>query len=182
VKVHATGLSGVLLVEPLVHTDGRGHLIETWHEARYRDAGIDLPFLQDNQSRSCRGVLRGLHYQIERPQGKLVRAVSGEIYDVAVDLRHSSATFGQWFGTELSETNHYQLWIPPGFAHGFYVLSHSADVIYKCTELYTPEYERVLRWDAPEIGIAWPLIDGRAPLLSTRDAAAPGLREAPVYD
>lgn len=181
-KVHPTGLAGVLLVEPLVHADGRGHLIETWHEARYREAGIDLPFVQDNQSRSCRGVLRGLHYQIERPQGKLVRVVSGEVYDVAVDLRHSSATFGRWLGVELSETNHYQLWIPPGFAHGFYVLSESADVAYKCTELYAPEFERTLRWDDPEIGIAWPLIDGRRPLLSTRDAAAPGLGETPVYD
>jgi dTDP-4-dehydrorhamnose 3,5-epimerase len=182
VKVHPTGLTGMLLIEPLVHADGRGHLIEIWHETRYREAGIDLPFVQDNQSRSGRGVLRGLHYQIERPQGKLVRAVRGEVYDVAVDLRHSSATFGRWFGMELSETNHYQLWIPPGFAHGFYVLSQSADVIYKCTELYTPEYERVLRWDDPEIGIAWPLIDGCRPLLSTKDAAAPGLRETAVYD
>jgi dTDP-4-dehydrorhamnose 3,5-epimerase len=182
VKVHPTGLAGVLLIEPLVQADDRGYLIETWHEVKYREAGIDLPFVQDNQSRSARGVLRGLHYQIERPQGKLVRVVSGEVYDVAVDLRHSSPTFGRWLGVELSEANQYQLWVPPGFAHGFYVLSQSADVIYKCTELYAPEYDRTLRWNDPEIGIAWPLIAGRSPLLSPRDAAAPSFRETRVYD
>jgi dTDP-4-dehydrorhamnose 3,5-epimerase len=136
--------------------------------------------VQDNHSRSVRGTLRGLHYQLDRPQGKLVQVAVGAIFDVAVDLRRSSATFGRWVGQELSDDNHRQLWVPPGFAHGFYVLSDVADVLYKCTEPYLAQLDRTLRWDDPTLAIAWPL-DGGRPLLSARDATAPGLREAAPF-
>jgi dTDP-4-dehydrorhamnose 3,5-epimerase len=181
VKVHSTAISGVVLIEPLVHGDARGFFLETWRADRYRDAGLELPFVQDNHSRSVRGTLRGLHYQIQEAQGKLVYAVTGAVYDVAVDLRRSSPTFGRWVGQVLSEENHLQLWIPPGFAHGFYVLSPVADVAYKCTRPYAAEHERSVRWDDPTLGIVWPLIGGSAPVLSPRDAAAPALRDAPTY-
>jgi dTDP-4-dehydrorhamnose 3,5-epimerase len=181
VKVHSTAISGVVLIEPLVHGDARGFFLETWRADRYRDAGLELPFVQDNHSRSVRGTLRGLHYQIQEAQGKLVYAVTGAVYDVAVDLRRSSPTFGRWVGQVLSEENHLQLWIPPGFAHGFYVLSPVADVAYKCTRPYAAEHERSVRWDDPTLGIIWPLIGGSAPVLSPRDAAAPALRDAPTY-
>jgi len=180
VKVIPTGIPDVLLIQPVVRQDARGFFVETWHEARYRAAGIDLGFVQDNYSRSGRGTLRGLHYQTQHSQGKLVRVAAGEVFDVAVDLRASSPTFGRWVGAMLSGDNHHQLWVPPGFAHGFYVTSETADVLYKCTELYAPEYERTLRWDDPDIGIEWPL-GGRPPILSQKDAAAAGLRQAPVY-
>jgi dTDP-4-dehydrorhamnose 3,5-epimerase len=181
VKVTPTELPDVLLIEPVVHGDGRGFFLETWRAPRYRHAGIDVAFVQDNHSRSVIGTLRGLHYQVEQPQGKLVSVVTGTIFDVAVDLRDSSPTFGQWVSALLSDENHHQLWIPPGFAHGFYVLSPSADVIYKCTAAYAAEHERCIRWDDPELAIAWPLINGRAPLLSPRDAAGAALREADTY-
>jgi dTDP-4-dehydrorhamnose 3,5-epimerase len=181
VKVHPTTVPGVLVIEPVVHGDTRGFFLETWRASRYRDAGLDQPFVQDNHSRSVRGTLRGLHYQVERAQGKLVYVVTGAVYDVAVDLRRSSSTFGRWVGQVLSEENHLQLWIPPGFAHGFYVISPVADVAYKCTEVYASEHERSVRWDDPDIGIAWPLVGGAAPLLSPRDAAAPALRDARTY-
>jgi dTDP-4-dehydrorhamnose 3,5-epimerase len=180
-KVYATTLADVKVIEPFVRSDDRGFFVETWHEARYSEAGINRPFVQDNHSRSVQGVLRGLHYQIVQPQGKLVRVVIGEVFDVAVDLRRSSATFGRWVGIVLSAENHRQLWIPPGFAHGFYTLSPTADLLYKCTDYYAPAHDRVLRWDDPAVGIEWPLIGGRPPILSPRDAAALPLESAPAY-
>lgn len=180
-KVTPTRLKDVLLVEPAVHGDERGFFLECWHKLRYAGAGMGADFVQDNHSRSVRGTLRGLHYQLHRPQGKLVRVVAGEVFDVAVDLRRSSPTFGRWAGELLSARNHRQLWIPAGFAHGFYVLSESADLLYKCTEYYSPDDDRALRWDDAELAIDWPLVEGRAPLLSARDGAAPGLRSAMVY-
>ncbi len=180
-KVTPTRLKEVLVVEPAVHGDERGFFLESWHQERYLASGIPADFVQDNHSRSAQGTLRGLHYQLGRPQGKLVRVVAGEVFDVAVDLRKSSPTFGRWAGEVLSAGNHRQLWIPPGFAHGFYVLSESADLLYKCTEYYNPDDDRALRWDDPELAIEWPLLKGPEPLLSARDTAAPGLRSAPVY-
>lgn len=180
-KVTSTRLPEVLVVEPAVHGDVRGFFLESWHRQRYFEMGIPADFVQDNHSRSVQGTLRGLHYQLSRPQGKLVRVVVGEVFDVAVDLRKSSATFGRWAGEVLSAGNHRQLWIPPGFAHGFYVLSGSADLLYKCTEHYSSDDDRAVRWDDPEVAIEWPLLQGAAPLLSARDTAAPGLRSAPVY-
>lgn len=180
-NVTPTRLKEVLVLEPAVHGDERGFFLESWHQQRFAASGIGADFLQDNHSRSVQGTLRGLHYQLSRPQGKLVRVVAGEVFDVAVDLRKSSPSFGRWVGVVLSARNHRQLWIPPGFSHGFYVLSESADLLYKCTEYYSPEDDRALRWDDPELAIEWPLLKGRAPLLSARDTAAPGLRTAPVY-
>jgi dTDP-4-dehydrorhamnose 3,5-epimerase len=179
-RTTATEVPEVLLIEPTVHLDQRGFFLETWQAERYAAAGVPPAFVQDNYSRSSRGTLRGLHYQVGRPQGKLVQVARGAVFDVAVDLRRSSTTFGRWVGCELSEANHRQLWIPPGFAHGFYVLSEQADVLYKCTEPYDRTVDRALRWDDPDIGIAWPL-DGRRPLLSEKDAAAPALRDAATF-
>jgi dTDP-4-dehydrorhamnose 3,5-epimerase len=181
VKVTPTEIADVLLIEPVVHGDGRGFFLETWRAPRYRHAGIEYGFVQDNHSRSVAGTLRGLHYQVEQPQGKLVSVITGSVYDVAVDLRESSASFGRWVGAVLSEQNHHQLWIPPGFAHGFYVLSQLADVTYKCTAAYAAEHERCIRWDDRDLAIAWPLIGGAAPLLSARDAAGSAFREADTY-
>ena len=180
-KIARTEIGDVLLVEPVVHGDDRGFFLESWHAARYAEAGIVLPFVQDNHSRSVRGTLRGLHYQVVRPQGKLVRVVRGAIFDVAVDLRRGSPTFGRWVGTVLSDENRHQLWVPPGFAHGFYVTADSADVIYKCTDYYAREHESTLRWDDPAIGIEWPLANGCAPRLSPKDAAGLAFEEAPTY-
>ena len=143
--------------------------METWHAAKFREAGLDLAFVQDNHSHSVRNTIRGLHYQIERPQGKLIRVVAGEIFDVAVDLRRSSATFGRWVGNILSSANRRQLWVPEGFAHGFYVTGDGAEVVYKCTDVYFAEHERTLRWDDPAIGISWPLAS-EPPLVSAKDA------------
>jgi dTDP-4-dehydrorhamnose 3,5-epimerase len=181
VKVQPTTLPGILMIEPVVHGDARGFFVETWRATRYREAGIDLPFVQDNYSRSAGGTLRGLHYQVERPQGKLVQAITGSIFDVAVDLRRSSPTFGRWMGTILSADNHLQLWIPPGFAHGFLVTSASADVLYKCTEVHAPEHERTLCWNDPALGIEWPGLASAPPLLSAKDQAGVLLRDAPTY-
>ncbi|MDQ3136751.1 MAG: dTDP-4-dehydrorhamnose 3,5-epimerase [Gemmatimonadota bacterium] len=179
--VTPTAIPDVLLVQPTAHGDQRGFFVETWHAARYAAAGIHGPFVQDNHSRSAAHTLRGLHYQVRQPQGKLVRAAVGAIFDVTVDLRRSSATFGHWVGAVLSDENHHQLWVPPGFAHGFYVLSGPADLIYKCTALYAAELDRALRWDDPALGIDWPLTDAIPPLLSGKDAEAPLLREAETY-
>lgn len=179
-KVHETAIPGVLVIEPVVHRDARGYFLETWREARYRTAGVALPFVQDNQSRSSRGVVRGMHYQLESPQGKLITVARGGIFDVAVDLRRSSPAFGRWVGVELSDANHRQLWIPPGCAHGFCVQSETADVVYKCTAPYLASDEHCLRWDDPSVGIEWPL-GGVAPVVSPRDAAAPGLADAATY-
>jgi dTDP-4-dehydrorhamnose 3,5-epimerase len=166
-----TALPDVVLVEPVVFGDERGSFMETWRADLFAAAGIDASFVQDNQSRSTRGVLRGLHYQIEQPQGKLVRVISGRVFDVAVDLRRSSPTFGRWAGLELDAAAPRLLWVPPGFAHGFYVLSDVAEFVYKCTDYYAPQHERIVRWDDPEIGIAWPLADGEPPELSAKDRA-----------
>jgi dTDP-4-dehydrorhamnose 3,5-epimerase len=180
VNVIQTAIPDVLMIEPVVRGDARGFFVEVWHEERYRSAGIDLPFVQDNHSRSGRGTLRGLHYQIQQAQGKLVRVAAGQVFDVAVDLRRSSPAFGRWVGTILSGENHRQLWVPPGFAHGFYVMSDSADLLYKCTDLYAPQYDRTLQWNDPEVGVEWPL-SGLAPLLSAKDQAGVLLRDAEVY-
>ncbi|MBZ0112405.1 MAG: dTDP-4-dehydrorhamnose 3,5-epimerase [Thermoanaerobaculia bacterium] len=170
-----TQIPDVILVEPNVFRDDRGFFLETFHVDRYREGGIGLPFVQDNHSRSVARTLRGLHAQRQRPQGKLVRAVEGEIWDVAVDIRRGSPTFKQWVGVTLSADNFRQLYVPPGFAHGFCVLSETAQVEYKCTDLYDATDELGLRWDDPEIDIAWPIAD---PLLSKKDAAAPTVSEA----
>lgn len=171
----------VLVIEPTVHEDQRGFFLESWHEERLASHGLVARFVQDNHSHSRRGTLRGLHYQTKTPQGKLVQVVRGEVFDVAVDLRRSSPTFKQWVHEGLSDKNHKQLWIPPGFAHGFYVLSREADLLYKCTAYYSPAHDRSIRWDDPEIGIKWDLLNGRPPILSAKDAAAPLLRDAPTY-
>lgn len=177
--VHDTSLPGVKLIAPKVFGDDRGFFLESWNAAVFATAGIDVPFVQDNHSRSARGVLRGLHYQIVEPQGKLVRVVSGAVFDVAVDIRRSSPHFGQWTGAELSAENKQMLWVPPGFAHGFVVLSETADFLYKCTTLYAPAHERGLAWDDPAIGIDWRL-DG-TPTLSAKDMVAPRLADAEVF-
>lgn len=181
-KVQKTPIDGLLVIEPQVFGDERGFFIETWQAARYEEAGIEGDFVQDNHSRSRRGILRGLHYQIQNPQGKLVRVTDGEVFDVAVDLRRSSPTFGQWHGVILSASNHRQFWVPPGFAHGFYVLSESADFNYKCTNYYSPDYERSLQWDDATVGIEWPLVDGESPQLSQKDAAGLPLSEIEVFE
>jgi len=172
-EVMATALPGVLLIRPRVFGDGRGFFMETFSARRYRDAaGIDLPFVQDNHSRSRWGVLRGLHFQRTRPQGKLVSVSRGSVFDVAVDIDPASPTCGQHVGVELSDANHLQLWIPPGYAHGFCVLSEEADFLYKCTDYYQPEDEGGLAWDCPRIAIDWPV---QVPELSAKDRAYPGL-------
>jgi dTDP-4-dehydrorhamnose 3,5-epimerase len=171
----------VLLIEPQVFGDSRGFFMETWHAAKFAAVGLDLSFVQDNHSKSVQGTLRGLHYQIEKPQGKLVRVISGEVFDVAVDLRKSSPTFGKWIGDIFSAENKKMLWVPPGFGHGFYVLSPEAEFVYKCTELYAPEHERCIRWDDPELGIVWPLVGQNAPLLSAKDLVGVSLAEAELY-
>ena len=172
-RVSPTALPDVLLVQPVTHRDARGHFLETFHAERYAQAGIPGPFVQDNLSFSHHGVLRGLHYQWPNPQGKLVFVLQGEIFDVAVDIRRQSPTFGQWVGVTLSADNHQQLWIPPGFAHGFCVTSAAALVAYKCTDYYAPECERAIRWDDGGIGIAWPV---GTPVVSGKDATAGTLR------
>jgi len=175
-----TPLPGVTLIEPRVFGDARGFFLESWNAKGFADAGLDLAFVQDNHSRSARGVLRGLHYQLTNPQGKLVRVTHGAVFDVAVDIRRSSPHFGRWVGYELSAENHRMLWIPPGFAHGFLVLSETADFLYKCTSLYDPPSDRGIRWNDPAIGIAWPGLAAE-PLLSAKDAAAPLLADAEVF-
>ena len=180
-KVSSSPIEGLLLLEPVVHRDARGFFLESWRQDRLADLGLPTAFVQDNHSHSVQGTLRGLHYQLTKPQGKLVRVVSGEVFDVAVDLRRSSATFGQWDSALLTGENQRQLWIPPGFAHGFYVLSDSADLLYKCTEYYFLEGDRAIRWDDPELGIEWPLLNACPPILSPKDAAAPLLRHATCY-
>ena len=176
-----TALAEVILVRPKVFGDARGFFLESWERGKFAAAGLDLPFVQDNHSHSVRHILRGLHYQIRQPQGKLVRVVSGTVFDVAVDIRRASATFGRWVGVELSGENHHMLWVPPGFAHGYLVLSDSADFLYKATDYWAPEHERAIRWDDPEIGVRWPLPPGVRPGLSPKDAAAAALRDAEVY-
>lgn len=175
-KALPTTLPGVLLLELAVFDDARGRFYETYRRDRYAELGVAADFVQDNFSTSASGTLRGLHYQLGAPQGKLVHVTRGEVFDVTVDIRRGSPTFGRWFGTVLSAQNHRQLWIPPDFAHGFAVLSEDADVAYKCTTPYAPAHERTVRWDDPELAIAWPLRG--PPRLSPRDAAANLLRDA----
>ena len=178
-NVTETSLPGVLLIEPKEFGDARGFFLESWNRQTFAGLGLDLDFVQDNHSRSAKGVLRGLHYQLNEPQGKLVRVVSGAVFDVAVDVRKSSPHFGQWVGYELSADNHRMLWIPPGFAHGFLVLSEVADFLYKTTAYYAPQWDRGIRWDDPQIGVQWPL-EG-APTLSAKDQIQPLLKDAEVY-
>jgi dTDP-4-dehydrorhamnose 3,5-epimerase len=180
VTVRETTLPGVLVVEPRVFGDARGFFLERYHAERYAEAGIPAAFVQDNYSRSTRGTLRGLHFQRAHPQGKLVEVVRGRIWDVAVDLRPGSPTFGQWEGVLLTEESHRQLWVPPGFGHGFCVLSDEADVLYKCTDVYRPDDEGGVRWDDPDLGIEWPLDE--VPLLSAKDRALPELADLAESD
>lgn len=183
-KATRCALPEVIVLEPKVFGDARGFFLESYNEKVFREAiGSEARFVQDNHSQSGRGVLRGLHYQIEQPQGKLMRVVRGAIFDVAVDVRRSSPTFGQWASTELSEENHRQFWVPPGFAHGFLVLSESADLLYKTTDYYAPQHERCIAWDDPAIGIQWPLhaADVTTPILSAKDMAAPGLQDGELF-
>ena len=173
-EVVTTPIEGVLLIKPKVFQDSRGFFVETWQQKRYEEAGIHLPFVQDNHSRSVHGVLRGIHFQIAHPQGKLVSVSLGRVFDVAVDLRPESPTFGRWFGAELNADNQHQLWIAPGLGHGFCVLSDTAHFQYKCTDYYTPGDEGCIRWNDPDLAVDWPL---KAPLLSDKDAAAPTLQQ-----
>jgi dTDP-4-dehydrorhamnose 3,5-epimerase len=172
--IHETPIPGVLLVEPRVFSDDRGFFLERYHAARYRAHGVAAGFVQDNHSRSRRGVLRGLHFQRRHPQGKLVACVRGAVYDVVVDLRRGSPTYGRWAGVTLSDADHRQLWVPPGLAHGFCVVSDEADVLYKCTDYYRPDDEGGLAWDDPDLGVVWPVA---APLLSEKDRRLPRLRD-----
>ena len=174
-KATRLSIPEVVLIEPKVFGDARGFFFESFNQKAFNEAtGTNHAFVQDNHSRSSRGVLRGLHYQIQQAQGKLVRVARGAVFDVAVDIRRSSPTFGQWVGVELTEDNQHQLWVPPGFAHGFVVLSESADFLYKTTDYYAPQHERSIAWNDPSIGISWPaLAQGQQPLLSAKDSAAP---------
>ncbi len=180
-KITQTTLPEVVLIEPKVYEDSRGFFMETYQKDTFAKICNALEFIQDNHSRSIQGTLRGMHYQIQHAQGKLVRAVVGEIYDVAVDLRRSSPSFGKWVGCNLSAENKRQIWIPPGFTHGFYVLSDWAEIIYKTTDIYSPENERIILWDDPTIGIEWPLIPSKDILLSDKDQKGKNLSEAEVY-
>ena len=181
-KFLPTYLSDILLIEPVVCSDERGFFFEIYNEYQFAKAGLTYSFVQDNYSGSCKGVLRGLHYQIQQPQGKLILVVSGEIFDVCVDLRRSSSTFGKWMGQSISADNRLMIWIPPGFAHGYYVISDWAEIAYKVTEFYAPQWERTLMWNDPAIGIKWPLHHDVPLLLSTKDATGYNLDQAEVFD
>ena len=165
-----TRIPDVVLLKPRVFRDGRGHFLETWNRRTFAQAGIASEFVQDNHSHSKQWVLRGLHYQLQQPQGKVVRVSRGAAFDVAVDLRKSSPTFGSWVGVELSDANNHSLWIPPGFAHGFLALTEHVDFAYKCTDFYAPQHERTIVWNDPQLAIEWPLPHGQAPLVSEKDA------------
>ncbi len=180
-RIRDTALAEVKLIEPQIFGDARGYFFESWNAKAFREAGIEARFVQDNHSRSRRGVLRGLHYQVSQPQGKLVRVVSGAVFDVAVDLRRSSPGFGRWAGVELSAWNHRMLWLPPGFGHGFYVLSETADFLYKTTDYWAPEHERTIRWDDPTLAIEWPVPAGMPPRVSDQDARGVAFTEAECY-
>lgn len=176
-----TAIPDVLIIEPKVFGDERGFFLESYQKTKFVEHGIFADFVQDNHSKSIRGVLRGLHYQIQQPQGKLVRVIAGEIFDVAVDIRRGSPTFGKWVGDYLSAENKKMIWVPPGFAHGFFVTSPEAEVIYKATDYYAPQWERTIAWNDPAIGINWPIGDV-PPMLSSKDAAGKLLTEAEVYE
>jgi dTDP-4-dehydrorhamnose 3,5-epimerase len=176
-----TAIPDVILIRPQVYGDPRGFFMECWQERKFSEAGLSVKFVQDNHSRSARNILRGLHYQTRRPQGKLVRVVTGTVFDVAVDLRRSSPTFGRWVGVFLSEENHHMLWVPPGFAHGFLVLSDFADFVYRCTDFWDADYEQTLIWNDPDLDVGWPLSSGTAPVLSAKDAAGLCLRHVECF-
>lgn len=176
-----TAIPDVILIEPKVFEDARGYFFENYQKKHFTEAGIPWEFVQDNQSRSQGGTLRGLHYQVKQPQGKLVRVIAGEIFDVSVDIRRNSPTFGRWVSEYLSAENKRMIWVPPGFAHGFYVTSLEAEVIYKATDYYAPQWERTIAWNDPAIAIDWP-IEGTAPILSAKDAAGKSLAEAEVIE
>jgi dTDP-4-dehydrorhamnose 3,5-epimerase len=180
-KFIPTPLPDVLLVEPKIFQDERGFFLESYQKKNFSEAGIPFDFVQDNHSKSCQGVLRGLHYQIKQPQGKLVRVITGKIFDVAVDIRRHSPTFGKWFGTYLSEENKQMLWVPIGFAHGFYVTSPQAEVLYKATDYYAPQWERTIIWNDPAINIQWPIQD-EALSLSPKDEAGNLLSKAEIFE
>ncbi len=180
-KVTATSIEDVKILEPAVFGDERGFFMETWHKQKFSDLGIDAEFVQDNHSKSSKGILRGLHYQLQHAQGKLVRVIAGEVFDVAVDIRKHSPTFGHWTACFLSAENKKMLWVPAGFAHGFYVTSATAEFVYKCTDYYAPEYERCIAWDDPDLAIDWPLINDELPQLSAKDASGVRLADADVF-
>ncbi len=180
-NVIPTLIPDVKVIEPAVFGDDRGFFMENWNAQLFTESGLNMTFVQDNHSRSSQGVLRGLHYQTEKTQGKLVRATVGEVYDVAVDLRRSSDTFGQWVGVTLSEQNKKMLWVPEGFAHGFYVVSETADFQYKCTNYYAPEYEQSVLWNDPQLGINWPLVGNKLPSLSVKDECASLLADSVTF-
>jgi dTDP-4-dehydrorhamnose 3,5-epimerase len=181
-QFEATPLEGVYLLMPKVFGDSRGFFLESWNADSFREAGFDINFVQDNHSRSARGILRGMHYQTEHTQGKLVRVTAGAVFDAVVDLRRSSPTLGQWHGVTLSAENHRMLWVPPGFAHGFYVISDYADFHYKCTDFYHPDSEVSLAWDDPSVGIEWPVPEGEQPLLSGKDGDGLAWDNIPLFD
>lgn len=180
-KFIPTKIPDVVLIKPDVFGDHRGFFMETWQEEKFKQGGIDETFVQDNHSKSSQGTLRGLHYQVEQPQGKLVRVISGEVFDVAVDIRKSSPTFGQWVGVVLDAESKNMLWVPGGFAHGFYVISESAEFLYKCTDLYAPEHERSILWNDKDIDIFWPLVNGQPPLLSAKDEEGVAFKDAEYF-
>lgn len=180
-KVIDTDIADVKIIEPAVYGDDRGFFMETWNQKLFAENNLPTEFVQDNHSRSSQGILRGLHYQTESTQGKLVRVTAGAVFDVAVDMRKESPTYGKWVGVELSETNHRMLWVPEQFAHGFYVLSEYADFIYKCTNMYSPAHEQSLAWDDGTVGIEWPLVEGKAPALSEKDANGLSFEDAPSF-
>jgi len=181
VQFEPTAIADVILVKPRVFGDPRGYFFESWEERKFASGGIPARFVQDNHSRSARHVLRGLHYQLPHPQGKLVRVARGAVFDVAVDIRRSSPTFGRWVGAELSDGNHHMLWVPAGLAHGYLTLSETADFLYRCTDFYVPECERAIIWNDPDIGIQWPLPAGIAPVLSAKDAVARSFKQAELF-
>lgn len=176
-----TAIADVKILEPKVFGDERGFFLESWNANTFAELGLDLQFVQDNHSRSRQGILRGLHYQLQNPQGKLVRVTQGAVFDVAVDIRRSSPTFGQWVGVELSASNHRMLWVPAGFAHGFYVVSESADFQYKCTDFYNPAAEKSILWNDPTLNIQWPLVNSQDPQLSAKDEQGTLFVQAEVF-
>ncbi len=180
-KIVNTAIPDVKIIEPAVYGDERGFFMETWNEKLFAENNLPTKFVQDNHSRSGQGILRGLHYQTENTQGKLVRVAAGAVFDVAVDMRKASPTYGKWVGVELSDSNHRMLWVPPQFAHGFYVLSEYADFIYKCTDVYSPGSEQSLAWDDSAVGVEWPLVNGDAPILSDKDANGHTFADAPHF-
>ncbi len=180
-KFTATTIPDVIIIEPQIFGDQRGFFMETWRQDKFKEAGIPSEFIQDNHSSSSQGILRGLHYQIKQAQGKLVRVIKGEVYDVAVDMRKSSPSFGQWVGETLSADNKKMLWVPPGFAHGFYVTSPQAEFVYKCTDYYAPDHERALLWNDKDLKINWPIPQGTEPKLSEKDTKGIEFKEAEYY-